>query len=154
MAEKTLTVEELMALFEDVDFIDVVEIGEPGTNQLRLVVEQMALNRRSLKNDAPPVDRAMKVEKSADGLRVEISWERYGVYQVLNESYDSGNGPYEAFEGNLFRRYSKSRYLSFVEDAFANVVFLSPGYQHWAIVGQNHIVHVISGSAPQIRLLD
>ena len=61
--------------------------------------------------------------------------------------------PDEVYEGNLFRKYIKSRYLRFVGEVFPNVQFLDPGHQHWAIVGQNHIVHVISNAEPAIRVL-
>ena len=43
-----------------------------------------------------------------------LTWDRYNVYQVLNESFDSGDGPDEVYEGELLRKYIKSRYLRFV----------------------------------------
>ena len=153
MAEKDLTEQELLKLLEGVDFLDVVEISEPRVNALRLVVEEMTLNPASRMSSPAPVDGAVPVEHSGCDLRFEVSWDQYDVYQVLNESYDSGNGPTEVWEGSLFRRYSSSRYLCFAEEAFENITHLDRGHQHWAIVGQNHIVHVIAGSTPKIRIL-
>ena len=111
------------------------------------------LNQASAAKVPPPVDDAIPIKHQCNNLCVEIVWNRYDVYQVLNESFDSGNGPEEVYEGNLFRKYITSRYLSFVESAFQNVQFLDPGHHHWAILGQNHIVHVISGEEPTIRVL-
>ncbi len=68
---------------------------------------------------------------------------------MINESYYSGNGG-DVFEGNRFRLYSQSRYLRFVEENVENVVFLHPGYKHWGVVCENHIVHVIAAADPQI----
>jgi hypothetical protein len=143
-----------MRLLERVDFIDVAEICEPEQNTLRLLVKEMSLNRRSAVRLQPPPDDAILVEHQGNDRCFEIKWDRYNVFQVLNESFDSGNGPEEVYEGNLFRKYSKSRYLRFVEETFENVRFLDSGHQHWAIVGQNHIVHVISSAEPQIRVLN
>jgi len=151
---ETLTSAELMRLLERVDYVDVVKICEPEQNALRLFVNEMTLNRASPVRLAPPLDDAILIEHQSDDLCFEITWDRYAVYQVLNESFDSGNGPDEVYEGNLLRKYTKSRYLRFVGEAFQNVRFLDPGHQHWTIVGQNHIVHVISSAEPRIRILD
>lgn len=142
-----------MRLLEQVEYVDVTEIREPEQNALRLVVKEMSLNRTSAMRPPPPLDDAIPIEHQSNDLCFEITWDRYDVYQVLNESFDSGNGPEEAYEGNLFRKYIKSRYLRFVGDAFENVRFLDPEHQHWAIVGQNRIVHVISSAEPLIRVL-
>jgi len=153
MVSKTLTSAELMLLPERVEYIDVAEIREPKQNALGLVVKEMTLNRASAMRLPPPLDDAIPVDHQSSDLCFEITWDRYDVYQVLNESFDSGNGPEEVYEGNLFRRYIKSRYLRFVRESFEMVQFLDPGHQHWAIVGQNHIVDVISSAEPSIRVL-
>jgi hypothetical protein len=142
-----------MRLLERVDYIDVANICEPEQNALRLFVKEITLNRASPVRLPPPLDDAIPVEHQSDDRCFEITWDRYNVYQVLNESFDSGDGPDEVYEGNLFRKYIKSRYLRFVGETFKNVEYLDPGHQHWAIVGQNHIVHVISSAEPQIRVL-
>ncbi len=113
----------------------------------------MTLNRASALGLAPPVADAIPVEHQSNDRCFEITWDHYNVYQVLNESFDSGNGPEEVYEGNLLRKYLKSRYLRFVEEVFENVQALDPGHRHWAVVGQNHIVHVISSAEPSIRVL-
>jgi hypothetical protein len=153
VVDKTLTPADLMELLERVEYINVAELCEPEQNALRLIVEEMTLNRASRAKLPPPLDDAIPVEHQSNDLCFEITWDRYNVYQVLSESFDSGNGPEEVYEGNLFRKYTTSRYLRFVGEAFKNVQFLDPGHQHWAIVGQNHIVDVISSAEPLIRVL-
>ena len=96
---------------------------------------------------------AIPIEHQSNDLCFEITWDRYNVYQALNESFAGGNGPDEVYEGNLFRKYSKSRYSRYVQDALENVHFLDPEHQHWTIVGKNHIVDVISSAEPLIRFL-
>lgn len=71
---------------------------------------------------------------------------------MLNESYDSGNGPAEVWEGNLFRKYSESRYLNYVLEAYENVKFFDKSHQHWAIIGLNRHVYVISAAKPTIQI--
>ncbi len=142
-----------MLLLERVEYIDVAEIREPKQNALQVTVKEMTLNRASTVKLPPPLDDAIPVEHQSDDLCFEITWDRYVVYQVLNESFDSGNGSEEVYEGNLFRKYTTSRYLRFIGEAFKNVQFLDPRHQHWAIVGQDHIVDVISSAEPLIRVL-
>ncbi|MGA7570961.1 MAG: hypothetical protein WCC70_10020 [Candidatus Aquilonibacter sp.] len=96
------------------DYIDVANICEPEQNALRLFVKEITLNRASPVRLPPPLDDAIPVEHQSDDRCFEITWDRYNVYQVLNESFDSGDGPDEVYEGNLFRKYIKSRYLRFV----------------------------------------
>jgi hypothetical protein len=119
---------------ESTTSLDLVKIEERGAQSLRLVVAEMSVGH------------------GLQGRTLELVWEKYAVYTVINESYDNGNGA-DVFEGHRFRLYSQSRYLRFVEESIENVVFLHPGYKHWGVICEDHIVHVISNCEPQISLL-
>lgn len=45
-----------------------------------------------------------------------VDWSHYVAYSVRNESYVATD-EYEVFEGPNFVKYTKSRYLDFVEQA-------------------------------------
>jgi len=143
-----MSAQQLIDAVRSAEFFDLVEITEPEPNALRLVLAEMSVDDKA-GGESSPVPRALPVRRGSRDRIFEVSWERYAAYTVLNESYDSGNGE-DVFEGNLFRIYSKSRYLQFVEEEIENVVFLAPGYKHWGVVCVNHIVHVIAAAEPRI----
>ncbi len=134
-------------LDERASFIDLVEITEPETNALRLVIEEMSPDH-SAKPDIP-ISGLVRMRHGSQDRTFVLLWERYAAYTVINESYTNGNGD-DVFEGDHFRLYSQSRYLRFVEETVGNVGVLHPGYKHWGVVCQWHVIDVISNVEPQI----
>jgi hypothetical protein len=129
-------------------------IGEPEDNALRLEI----LEARTLPR---PEDEARSLSEAMDlglplgspiehvaGCRIfVVDWSDYVAYSVRNESYVTTDD-YEVFEGRNFVKYTRSRYLDFVEQAtFASDSYPGP-MTHWGIFCLNHIVDVISCSEP------
>lgn len=80
----------------------------------------------------------------------QITFEGTISYEVLNESYSCWDD-YETWEyGNLFRVYTKSKFLDFIsETTFAKEFTAS--YCHYGILCLDHIIHVISEDPPKIK---
>lgn len=77
--------------------------------------------------------------------KYKITIKGYIVYSVTNESYVQDNKG-EKFVGNLFRRYSESKFLDYAE-ATINVEYAEAMFdekpKHFEIICLNHIVDVI-----------
>ncbi len=57
----------------------------------------------------------------------------------------------EEFTGNLFRVYSKSKFLDYVDASTVSVDFLVGTHKHYEIACLNHIIDVASGREPLIE---
>jgi hypothetical protein len=114
MEFRSIEMHELFSLPPKEKYIDVAEVCDSGANQLCVVVEEMSLKRLESTVALGPVSKITPIVHQAGDMVFKISWERYVIFQVLNESFDSGNRPAEVWEGHLFRKYSESRYLSYV----------------------------------------
>lgn len=155
MERGVLSARELLSLLspEKLEkYVDIAEVRDFGANQLKLGVEEMSAKKSSPPVTLGPISGLTPIAHQASDLIFELSWERYIVFEVLNESYDSGNGRDEAWEGKLFRKYSASRYLNYVRATYENVKYLAEDHQHWAISGLNRHVHVISKAEPTVRI--
>jgi hypothetical protein len=141
-------------------------LDEPEDNALRIVIEEAktadktdsnAVAARAAASENFPalaniLQGASLITHSKDCRAFVLNWERYIAYSVRNESYVKSD-PYAVFEGRLFVKYTKSRFLDYVSlSTFATSDY--PGeYFHWGIACGNHIIDVISTEAPVIRLL-
>jgi len=73
-------------------------------------------------------------------------------YSILNESYGRYPEPPEVFIGRLFRVFSWSPSLEFTAK-HRNASEDWPGpYQHYEIVGLNHVINVVSKERPLISI--
>ena len=73
-------------------------------------------------------------------------------YTVLNESYGKYPQAPEAFAGKLFRVFSRSHLLDFVErTTIASADYPGP-LMHFEIVCQNHVIDVICTAPPAISV--
>jgi hypothetical protein len=73
-------------------------------------------------------------------------------YTVLNESYGKAPEASEAFTGKIFRVFSRSHLLDFMErTTIASVQYPGP-LMHFEIVCENHIVDVICTAPPAISV--
>ncbi len=98
-------------------------IEDPGTNTLRLVVEEARAGAKATTENVPAarslpglqdILQDARLIEHTDGCSVfEVYWDSYVAYSVRNESFVA-NDKYEQSEGRLFVRYSKSRFLDYV----------------------------------------
>ena len=94
-----------------------------------------------------------RVISHSEGCRVfEVCWPSYIAYSVRNESYVA-NDKYEQSAGRLLVKYTKSRFLEYVElGTFATSEY--PGsFAHWGVICSNHIIDVVSTEEPEVRML-
>jgi hypothetical protein len=141
---------------DDCRWIHLRELAEPGENALRLVVDEAHVA-------GPPVDIEVRPAKVLRGLEriesdpscrvFELVWPTYVCYAVRNESFCTQNAD-ETWEGRLFRRYSKSHFLEFVaRTTIATAAFPRP-LQHWGVACLDHVIDVVSASAPHVRRME
>jgi len=66
------------------------------------------------------------------------------AYSIINETFTVMDD-YEISDGNLFRIYSKSRYLDFIkEGTIVEVIFPEKQFVHYQIPCLNHTIDIIS----------
>lgn len=81
---------------------------------------------------------------------IQIDFERYIGYSVLNESFTSWDD-YQVFSGKSFRIYSKSRYLDFISlGTFASEDYPGP-FKHYGIICYDHIIDIVASQSPVIK---
>ena len=134
------------------------EIGEPADNELRLKIIE------AKSGGAPgPVDgevnealreilrTASRIEHGPGCKIFELYWPSYVAYSIRNESYCSAD-EYEQFDGRLFVRSARSRYLDFLKNAtFADSSYPGP-FVHYGVFCLNHIIDVVSMDSPTLKL--
>nr|WP_255505298.1 hypothetical protein [Lysinibacillus sp. SDF0037] len=88
------------------------KLFEPEENSLRVLIDRCNLN-----NTKEFVKITDKVEIEASSIDIDdnlpilqLDFETYAAYYIINESFTVMDD-YEISDGNLFRIYSKSRYL-------------------------------------------
>jgi hypothetical protein len=79
--------------------------------------------------------------------RYDFIFENYVCYSVRNESFTSKDDE-EEFEGNLFRIYSKSKFLDYVRSSCIGLDVLAPKMKHYEIVCLNHIIDIATENEP------
>ena len=130
------------------------EIGEPDENELRVVVEEA-------KADGPPEDRKIlghvihgtrAIESDESSRLFELVWPSYVAYCVRNESYTSWDDS-EAWEGTLFRLYSKSHFRDYIAAGTCASDDYPGPLQHWSLVCLRHIIDVVGSVEPKVRRL-
>ncbi|MEZ5344472.1 MAG: hypothetical protein R2681_02855 [Pyrinomonadaceae bacterium] len=88
--------------------------------------------------------------------RYKITFENYLIYSVANESFVDWDEN-ENFEGNLFRKYSKSKFLDYIQRAvnveYAQILMDEGEYHHFCICCSNQIIDVASPAQPIIEEL-
>lgn len=135
------------------------EIREPSDNELVIrILEAVTGEDKIGKNTLDPLPEIREILRESKpivhetGCRVfSLRWPTYIAYSIRNESYVTPDD-YEQFEGRLFVKYSKSRYLDFVGSAtFATSEYPGP-YAHYGIYCLNHIIDVVSISTPEIEI--
>jgi hypothetical protein len=84
--------------------------------------------------------------------KYRIVFKNYAAYSVRDESYADRYNE-EEFTGNLFRVYSKSKFLDYVAASMIAFEDISGPYKHYGIVCLNHIINVASSHEPSIEVI-
>jgi len=131
--------------------LELLEIGEPDTNSLRVVaIEVMPNGPHQSIPDAPTVI-ATPVTATEASRTFEVLWDNYVSYLVENESYVVTMDP--ALSGRGLKVTSSSALLDFVAPAESLARAVKGPLQHWCLVCAWHVVHVISAEPPVIRIV-
>ena len=130
--------------------IYLVGLTEPEENSLRLFFSRSKSVPEPFTIGDKGFEDASSIVIDEDLPVLQIDFETYIGYSVLNESFTSWDD-YEEFEGKIFRIYSQSRYLDFIKvGTFADEEFPGP-FKHYGMACLNHIVDVVSHSEPIVR---
>lgn len=88
--------------------------------------------------------------------RYKIIFKDYLIFTVTNESFDIGDEN-ENFEGKLFRKYTRSKFLEYIQHAvnieYAEILMDEGKYNHFCICCLNQIIDVASANEPIIEEL-
>jgi hypothetical protein len=134
-------------------FLFLVEIGEPQSNELLLVLSEARVSpqTKSIILGEVLLDDLHPVVIDENCRRFRLHWKTYIAYSVRNESYTIRDA-YEEYDGNIAVLFHKSRYLDFIKlSTFANRTH--PGlYRHWGFFCEDHIIDVVAVDAPEIHV--
>jgi hypothetical protein len=134
-------------------YLYLTSIGEPEENALRLVIEAARVQ-----TNAQPVDSALPARGEGHPIIVdetapawEVVFHGYVSYAVFDESYALPAVHDEQWSGaNLFRTYSKSRFMEYVRSAtLADDEYPGP-LAHYEIICLNHVIEIVTWHAPDI----
>ena len=144
---------EQIAAINDCKYLFLAQIQELGRRGLRLVVEEgrPAEHADPLDVGGVIISGATRIEVTPASSVFEVIWNSYVAYSVINESFAAAPIANQIFEGSRFRVYRKSHFIDYVSRAsFATTVYPGP-MQHYEACREDHIVDVISISAPQVE---
>ena len=139
-----------------VQYLYVREISEPRDNSLRIVVEEVVVNRlsvTSIRLESPELAELCKggspIESITGCRKFELVWQSYVAYLVTEECAGScGEFGGEVYTGKLFRLYTKSNFLDHLaRDTGAH----TKPIQHYKLTCLNHLIDVASYAPPEIR---
>ncbi|HDS1508677.1 hypothetical protein I5U67_18100 [Stenotrophomonas maltophilia] len=145
----------LLLAIDACEFLFLTGIGEPEANRLRLVVEEGQVIRKPSRvalGHGCSIDGVRAMEVVPHSQRFELIWEHYISYAVHNESYQSWDDS-EAWSGNLFRRYSRSKFLDYLERATSADTRYPGPFTHYQVICQDHVIDIAALQPPKVRLL-
>lgn len=130
-------------------------IEEPEENHLSLIFEKTKINTNTetLQTGNTIIEglHSIDVDYKLPFIQLDFQW--YIGYAITNESYTSFD-EYERFDGRIFRIYSKSRYLDYINLSTV-VTDEYPGtFKHYGVICLNHIVNVVSVEEPLVREIE
>jgi hypothetical protein len=126
----------------------LAEIGEPHTNDLRVVAIEVSA---STQPEEAIVGPAFAVLPNQNSRVFELIWNGYAGYSVRNESFfrsedeDQSNGPLFRRRDTAFPRYLAA--TTFATDEYPGTM------DHWSLYTDGHCVDVVSVDPPEIREL-
>ncbi|MED4696673.1 hypothetical protein [Peribacillus frigoritolerans] len=122
-------------LMQEKGYIYLEKIIEPKENSLQLLI-----NRSTFNIDLP---------------LVQLDFDSYISYSVIDECFTYSIDYSEISKGELFRLYTKSRYLDFIKIATNEREDICPSenYIHYQFPCLNHTIDVISCEEPKITVV-
>ncbi|MGP3393379.1 hypothetical protein NIPOLPBK_00119 [Stenotrophomonas maltophilia] len=145
----------LLVALDTCKYLFLTDIGELEANCLRLVIDEGRVTgepRRVDLGQGHSIDGVRAIEVTPHSQRFELIWDHYISYAVHNESYQSWDDS-EAWSGNLFRRYSRSKFLDYLDHAtFADSRYPGP-FAHYQVICQDHVIDIAALQPPKVRLL-
>lgn len=145
----------LLLAIDACEFLFLTGIGEPAANRLRLVIEEGQVVGEPSRMDlghGRSIEGVRAIEVMPHSQQFELVWDHYISYAVHNESYQSWDDS-EAWSGNLFRRYSRSKFLDYLDRAtFADTRYPGP-FTHYQVICQDHVIDIAALQPPKVRLL-
>ncbi len=134
------------------EFVFLMGIAEPSENSLLLEISEGIVS--DLKEDLivgeATIEGVSSVDITNDSATYYVEFDHYVAYSVLDESYTVWD-EYGKWEGHKFRVYTKSHFLEYIsKDTFADDDYPGP-YRHYALICENHIVHIASCNPPTIK---
>ncbi|WP_430104299.1 hypothetical protein [Peribacillus simplex] len=126
------------------DFNELMQ--EKGYSYLEKIIEskentlQLLINRSTFNIDLP---------------LVQLEFESYISYSVIDECFSYSIDNSEISKGELFRLYTKSRYLDYIKIATNEREDICPSenYIHYQFLCLNHTIDVISCEEPKINVV-
>uniref|UniRef100_UPI001BB331D9 hypothetical protein n=1 Tax=Bacillus sanguinis TaxID=2817476 RepID=UPI001BB331D9 len=128
------------------------KLFEPEDNSLRVLIDRCKVNEtKSLVKVTNEVElEASSIDVDENLSILQLDFEAYVAYSIINESFTVMDD-YEISEGEIFKIYSKSRYLDFVKaGTIAECIFPEEQFIHYQIPCLNHIIDIISYDEPEI----
>lgn len=123
------------------------------------IIEENELELRIYVNEAVPdtsqseniegIEGCIPVITNETCARYELVFENYVGYSVRNESYTSMDSK-EKYMGNLFRLYTNSRFLDYIQSTCIAPDILAPRLKHYEIVCLSHIIDVATEHIPAV----
>lgn len=92
-----------------------------------------------------------EVGNQENDKQYKVTFDKYIAFSFINESYSMKNET-DQYTGRIFRIYSKSKFLDYVESSTVDIEFIiGKSYEHYEFACLNNIVDVISSEKPIIE---
>ena len=139
-------------LMKSKGYIYLNKLSEPEENALRILIDRCKNINQS--EDGELGERFSEAyfsfEVDDELPIIQLEFNSYVSYSVINESFTEMDD-YEVCQGEVFRIYTKSRYLDFIKAAtFAEDIFPEERFVHYQVPCLNHIIDIISYEEPKI----
>nr|WP_240492474.1 hypothetical protein [Bacillus badius] len=124
---------------------------EPFENSLRILIDRCSISEESEGVHAGKyITEISPLEVDNNLPIIQLDFDSYVSYTVTNESFTVMDD-YEVYQGEVFRMYTKSRYLDFVKlGTIAEDIFSEESFVHYQVPCLNHIIDIISYESPRI----
>ncbi|WP_342543774.1 hypothetical protein MHH33_12750 [Paenisporosarcina sp. FSL H8-0542] len=139
-------------LMKSKGYIYLNNLSEPEENSLCILIDRCKIGNKSEDIDlGERLTEAYYPIEVDDGLpAIHLEFESYVSYSVINESFTVMDD-YEVFQGEIFKIYTKSRYLDFIKaGTIAEDIFPEDKFVHYQVPCLNHIIDIISYEEPKI----
>jgi hypothetical protein len=122
------------------------KIVEENDLELHIYIDEAVSDSEIIEN-IESVSRCSPIITNELCERYNFIFQNYVCYSIRNESFTSKDDE-EEFQGNLFRLYSKSKFLDYVQLSCIGLEVLAPKMKHYEIICLNHIIDVATENEP------